>query len=48
MTFGWAQKAVDGSVCKLWHYCAQSVQSHDTRKVREASGMSSSTWPSKA
>jgi len=37
------KKASDGSVCKLWHHCAQSVQSYKPCKVREASVMSSST-----
>jgi len=26
MTFVWVQKAVDRSVCKLLHYCTQSVK----------------------
>ena len=26
--FVWVQKAVYGSVCKLWHDCIQSAQSH--------------------
>jgi len=25
MTFVWVQKAADGSICKLWHHCTQSV-----------------------
>jgi len=27
-TFAWAQKAANGSVCKLWCHCIQSVQFH--------------------
>jgi len=41
------QKAADGLIYKMWHHCTQSVQSHKSRKVREASVMSSSTRPSK-
>ena len=47
MTFVWVQKATDGSVCQLWHRSTQSVQSHKTLKVREASVMTSSTMPTK-
>jgi len=28
MTLVWVQEAADGLVCKLWHQCTQSVQSH--------------------
>ena len=47
MTFVWVHKAVNGSVCKLWHHCTQSVQSHKSWKVRGASVMSSSTRPAR-
>ena len=43
MTFIWVQKAADGSVCKLSHYCTQSVQFHKPWKVREVSVMMSSS-----
>jgi len=37
--FGMGAEAVNGSVCKLWHHCTQSVQSQKPWKVREASTM---------
>ena len=43
MTFIWVQKAADGSVCKLSHYCTQSVQSHKPWKVWEVSAIMSSS-----
>jgi len=45
MTFVWVQKAASRSVCKLWHHCTPSVQSHKPRKVRETSVMNSNTRP---
>ena len=45
MTFLWVQKSAYGSVCKFWPQCNQSVRSHKSWKVREASIMSSSTIP---
>ena len=43
MTFIFLQKPADGSVCKLSHYCAQSVQPHQPWKVREVSVIMSSS-----
>ena len=37
----------ESAYCTLWHHCTQSVPSHKPWKVREASGKSSSTRPSK-
>jgi len=36
ITFVLVQKGTNGSICKLSHYCFQSVQSHKPWKVREA------------
>ena len=32
--FVWVQSAANGSVCKLWHHCTQSVQSHQPGAAR--------------
>jgi len=29
MTFVGVQKAADGSVCKAWHHCTESLQSEE-------------------
>jgi len=39
----WVQKAADGSVYKLSHYCTQSELSHKPWKVREVSVIMSSS-----
>jgi len=33
-TVVWMQKSADGSVCKLWHYCTQSVLSQTMKGQR--------------